>query len=633
MIFPKNVFGAGSFKGEGKIQKVLKKPAFKIAAFFFVAAIFILLALFNTLLFNKTVFAASSTSGQSVSVKSELSIRYNKRVKHEAQITIEPNAEYETVWIDKFNDSTLVIKPKERWQTATEYKIMVDGIQNIFNVDMPSANLAIKTQSAPQVSATEPANNATNVPIVTAIKVTLDSPNHDLISPRIFFEPQIPSKFKLSEDKMFYEISFDSKLSQSANYKYFIYDSFINDPSSEYGKKIYEGTFTTVPKLEVDNHNLEGGGVLVDSEIKIHFNQITDRTDIESKFSIEPKVDGTINWFDDQTMVFKPASKLPFATNFTYKIAKGAKSIIGGELEVDVAHTFTTIGHVTASFSPGWGATEIVPNKAINIYFNQEVDHASAQSKFAISPNSGGSFGWSGNTMVYYPTSQSAYTTYTASVAAGVKSVRGLDSVSNFSTQYTTQVPNVKLNVNYDRQDYALSCEFASLKMALAEQGVYVSENQLFSLVPFYNGSKTWDNKWGNPYVEFVGNISGNGTTTGYGVYWGPIASAARNYRSATEFTGGSAQTLTAAINAGAPIVIWGPYGSGYRMDWTDINTGQNIYAVKGEHARVVSGYKGPADNPWGFYIVDPLFGQFYWSTSQLLANWGWFNNSGVIVY
>ncbi|MBJ7596691.1 C39 family peptidase [Candidatus Nephthysia bennettiae] len=64
---------------------------------------------------------------------------------------------------------------------------------------------------------------------------------------------------------------------------------------------------------------------------------------------------------------------------------------------------------------------------------------------------------------------------------------------------------------------------------------------------------------WGDPYESFVGDVMGSELgATGYGVYHGPIAAAARAAgHSATGGQGWSAADMYAAVSAGYPVVIW----------------------------------------------------------------------------
>lgn len=190
--------------------------------------------------------------------------------------------------------------------------------------------------------------------------------------------------------------------------------------------------------------------------------------------------------------------------------------------------------------------------------------------------------------------------------------------------------PQKILSVTLDYQDQPLSCEAASLKMALAAQRVKVSENQIMKIIG-YDPTPHRKGIWGDPNKAFVGNIAGKQNTTGYGVYWSPIKRAAVKWRSATVITNGHLTDLTKAIDAGHAVVVWGTMGNAWRDGWKT-PTGKTIPAWKGEHARTVIGYIGTAAKPTRFVINDPIAGRLIWTAETLIQNWARFQNSGVIV-
>jgi len=188
------------------------------------------------------------------------------------------------------------------------------------------------------------------------------------------------------------------------------------------------------------------------------------------------------------------------------------------------------------------------------------------------------------------------------------------------------------INVAFDHQDYTLSCEAASLKMALAAKGKYVSENQIMEKVG-YDGTQRNYNTWGDPYEYYVGDINGKMCTTGYGVYWEPLAKAASNWCPAEAISGWNLKGLLKEIEAGNPVVIWGalPVKNLTDCSWYTPE-GKYVKAYKEAHVRLVVGFVGEIDNPSKIIINDPLSGRIYWSTSYFLTNWKTFGNSAVVV-
>jgi hypothetical protein len=46
-----------------------------------------------------------------------------------------------------------------------------------------------------------------------------------------------------------------------------------------------------------------------------------------------------------------------------------------------------------------------------------------------------------------------------------------------------------------------------------------------------------------------------------------------------------------------------------------------------------VVGFVGQQDNPAGFLLLDPIYGELYWPTAKLEANWAALNNMAVVVH
>lgn len=191
----------------------------------------------------------------------------------------------------------------------------------------------------------------------------------------------------------------------------------------------------------------------------------------------------------------------------------------------------------------------------------------------------------------------------------------------------------VKLPVPYFQQEHSLSCEIACLKMALNYQGNKVGEPELIKLLPV-DATQKGKGVWGDPNQGFVGDIDGEMGVNGYGVYWEPIAQVGEHWRKTQVLEAGSVQDLTANLLAKRPIVIWGCSSKGRikKIDW-NTPSGKKISAIDGEHARVVTGFAGDAQNPEVFFILDPIFGELVWSKEELEKNWQSLGNHGVVVY
>lgn len=204
--------------------------------------------------------------------------------------------------------------------------------------------------------------------------------------------------------------------------------------------------------------------------------------------------------------------------------------------------------------------------------------------------------------------------------------------------------PTAKLRVPFLRQEHALSCEVATLRMALAYRGVTVSEAELLAVVgvdPAPRTGNVWGRaprssegaEWGDPNEAFVGDVDGIMPKTGYGVHAGPIGRAAGRYRTAEVIENGTASMLTDAIANGNPVIAWGFIpGHGRPLTWRTLG-GKEVRAVDGEHTRVVIGYTGTRDQPTGFFAIDPIYGEQYWKLEKFMENWEPLGRTGVVIY
>ncbi|OGY53708.1 MAG: hypothetical protein A3A24_00855 [Candidatus Buchananbacteria bacterium RIFCSPLOWO2_01_FULL_46_12] len=192
----------------------------------------------------------------------------------------------------------------------------------------------------------------------------------------------------------------------------------------------------------------------------------------------------------------------------------------------------------------------------------------------------------------------------------------------------------VKLAVPYHHQQHALSCEIASLLMALDYKGVTVTENQLIEQMPVSDpGPRDKRNVWGDPNVGFVGNINGTMPNTGYGVYEQPIYDLATKYRPAKIITNGTLTDLIIELSNGNPIVVWGVVaGRTKDISWKTPE-GKTITAQLDEHARTLIGFTGTSNDPQLMILLDPIYGEIRLSAKDFLKNWALLEKKAVIIY
>lgn len=193
---------------------------------------------------------------------------------------------------------------------------------------------------------------------------------------------------------------------------------------------------------------------------------------------------------------------------------------------------------------------------------------------------------------------------------------------------FAATAPSTKLKVPYFKQQFPNSCEAASLRMALAYYGIKKNDIQIVLKFGYDPRPKDWDkNIWDDPQKQYVGHVDVSGRPNGgYGTYGLPVVKAIELFGRRAEYATGTAITsewLARQIAAKNPVVIWGatsftepPY------TWTTPE-GKEIKAFKGEHARLLVGFKGTVKNPIGFYVHDPYTNESYkyWPAVDLIKH------------
>ncbi|MBN1915774.1 Ig-like domain-containing protein [Candidatus Dojkabacteria bacterium] len=537
----------------------------------------------------------------------------------------------------------LAFYPEESILPGNNITIYIGEIKGLYQTD-PTWDKVIdlKSPGIPEIVSTYPENEGCDFGVNEKIEIKLSSQDGNFMDWDFDIEPAADFQVvRNNSDRVF--IEFIKPLAQSTTYK-LTTKKTPQSYSIETGDVLIQEetmeeedlSFTTIKAPTISNIEPVGDGVLVDSAIKIKFDFDMVREDVESNISIEPSVEYTISWEDGATIILKPVLPLEKEKDYTVKLPSGLKNLKGGVSEIEVAHSFRTVGVVrVASTSPSANATGRDVNVNISITFNQQVDKASAQSKFSITPAVGGAFSWNGNTMVFNPTASLAYTTpYTVNIAKGVKTVHGIDSNSDYSFKFTTKSQIFELNTIIVTQPYRYSCNLTASRIALNYKGVNVSVDTLYSQIvkdttPYDEATNTW----GNPNSGYVGSITGN--PKGYGVYWGPIRNLISSYRPAETHTGWNRTALLQEVQNNNPVIIWAHNayaGSGADISW-NLPGGGRVYAVKGMHSFVVRGYIGELENPTNIILVDPAGrGRWVISTSYFDSLWNVFGRAAVVV-
>lgn len=169
-------------------------------------------------------------------------------------------------------------------------------------------------------------------------------------------------------------------------------------------------------------------------------------------------------------------------------------------------------------------------------------------------------------------------------------------------------------------QQRGLSCEYASLAIAMAAYGTQVTE---WDFDPYFGQSS-------NPHVGFRGNIYGEwGGTDDYGIYAEPLAAVMPEfgYWADVFYANGDTSQLTRYIDNGTPVLVWmGLKGdTGYYETGAD---GSSYWIAAGQHTLVIYGYD--AD---GVYASDPAIGaKRFYGWGDFIWMWNVFDGMSLAI-
>jgi uncharacterized protein YvpB len=191
------------------------------------------------------------------------------------------------------------------------------------------------------------------------------------------------------------------------------------------------------------------------------------------------------------------------------------------------------------------------------------------------------------------------------------------------------------LAVPWYRQDFGLSCEEASLRMALAYEGIATTDAAILDIIGRDERPAYYENgvlHWANPYRTFVGNPNGSEIAlTGYGTYYPTIARAAGvlGGHALRSGEGIAAADVYDAILAGHPAVVWITYRwvAATRADYLAFDGQRVPYAGPVEHAVTAVGV-----SPTSVLINDPLLGAGWIARTTFERSYATYGEMAVIL-
>ena len=184
-------------------------------------------------------------------------------------------------------------------------------------------------------------------------------------------------------------------------------------------------------------------------------------------------------------------------------------------------------------------------------------------------------------------------------------------------------------------QNHPLSCEEAATSMALAHQGIHVSQDQILREVGADTRAMYVDGagrvRWGNPYRTFVGSVNGSESNyTGFGTFYPPLVRVARAHGAKVLAYGRmSAATIYARLIAGHPVVVFSTWDWRWhpRRDYLSFD-GRWIPWIGPVFASHV--YTAVGVSPSSVLVNDPIRGQYWISKGAFEAAYSDFGEAIV---
>jgi uncharacterized protein YvpB len=216
-------------------------------------------------------------------------------------------------------------------------------------------------------------------------------------------------------------------------------------------------------------------------------------------------------------------------------------------------------------------------------------------------------------------------------------------------------IPDINLGLTPVTQKYQASCGLAALSSALSfkmsiSEDVILEQMKSMGLYP-NNPVQTVDNKliWDDPNSVFVGDVNGlvsiyTNRLTGYGFLEQPLLRLAKVWApNSFVFNNSNLKYFAEQIKAGNPVIVFASVNarSGaviikepgpYSVSWFLSNGTQLTYSMY-KHNLVINGFRGFADNPEVFYVIDPFYGnEIELTPSELTSILNAYSFSGVVI-
>lgn len=258
-----------------------------------------------------------------------------------------------------------------------------------------AAGVSTADQKTLRVTVVQPADETSEVTVDSDILVQFSRPMVPLTaldalddSPPFAVEPPVPGTGKWLNTAI-YTFRPAKSLAPATRYRVTVPQSTADVDGNSLPAD-HAWTFTTTLPAVVTVYPRDNSRFVGPSDtITVTFNQPMDRPSVQEYFSLsagKQDVPGRFTWRDDQTMIFRPAERLPLDTTCTGRLGTGALGATGAPLRQEHTWTFRTVGTPTATrIEPAAGA-DIRSYDNVRVTFSNPMDRASVGASFTIAP-------------------------------------------------------------------------------------------------------------------------------------------------------------------------------------------------------------------------------------------------------
>lgn len=398
------------------------------------------------------ILSFSPAEGEEVKVDTPITITFNQpmdKVSVEKAFYITPQVKGSITW----SKNTLIFRPEEGWARDTTYRVKV-GVEakNATGLSLyRPLEFSFLSVGYLEVSAVQPAPNSIDVEVGRSISVVFNRPivplsaieeQKDLPQP-LEIQPPVKGKGYWLNTSVFI-FKPDPVFAPGTSYTVTV-KAGLKDTSGNALEKDYSWSFTTEP-FYVKSSDPTGFKVPLTTPITVTFNAPALRSSVEENFSLTDvekgqKVPGSFRWEDDYTLVFTPARKLAYGTEYQVQIDKEAASALGGTLLSPFQWSFWTVPYPAISYTNPPDGAKDANLWGITIYFNAPIDPKTLAGKYVITPTVTNVYTWwdEFNNGFYISVALEPSTLYTVTIKKGVTDLYGSAIEEDYVFTFTTR--------------------------------------------------------------------------------------------------------------------------------------------------------------------------------------------------